>query len=239
MEPNRSGDAARTAVLLEAQRAVYIEVPKVACSSIKIALASLLAIDLETAGGNPHHVSFPEARSQPGPCMYPGLFAFAFVRNPWDRLVSCYRDKIRGEVPGFTNFHTTRQVAYCLARFDTFRAGMTFDEFVEAVASILDDEADDHFRSQHTFLTNSSGELGLDYVGRFERLERDFDWVCQRLGLRNLTLPFVQAVCTPRNYTEFYTPVTRRLVGDRFGKDIDLFRYDFGSGCSSRSRRAK
>jgi chondroitin 4-sulfotransferase 11 len=220
----------RTAVLLEAQGAVYIEVPKVACSSIKIALASLLGIDLETAGGNPHNVSFPEPQSCPGPWLYPGLFAFAFVRNPWDRLVSCYRDKIRGEVPGFTNFHATRQVAHCLARFDTFRAGMTFDEFVEAVASIPDDEADDHFRSQHTFLTNSTGDLGVDYVGRFERLERDFDRVCQRLGLRNLRLPFVQAVSTLRSYREFYTPLTRGLVGKRFSNDIDTFGYDFGTG---------
>jgi chondroitin 4-sulfotransferase 11 len=218
----------RTTVLLEAHGAVYIEVPKVACSSIKIALASLLAIDLDIAGGNPHDVSFPKARPRPGRHLYPGLFAFAFVRNPWDRLVSCYRDKIRGEVPGFTRFHPTRQVAYCLARFETFRGDMTFDEFVEAVAAIPDDEADDHFRAQHTFLTNSSGELALDFVGRFESLERDFASVCQRLALRNLTLPFVQVVSTPRNYTDFYTPLTRRLVGDRFGKDIDLFRYDFG-----------
>lgn len=27
-----------------------------------------------------------------------------YFRNPWDRLVSCYRDKIGGEVDDFTDF---------------------------------------------------------------------------------------------------------------------------------------
>jgi len=52
------------AVALTAYRAVYVEVPKVACSSIKIALAGLLGVDLEAAGGNPHAAAFPEP---PGP----------------------------------------------------------------------------------------------------------------------------------------------------------------------------
>jgi hypothetical protein len=128
------------AVLLRAHGAVYIEVPKVATSSIKITLASLLGIDLEPVGGNPHKVRFPAPASrQSGPTLYPGLFSFAFVRNPWDRLVSCYRDKILGEVPEFTSFHPARGVAYCLARFDVFRAGMSFDEFVKAVAAVPDE----------------------------------------------------------------------------------------------------
>lgn len=98
IEHIREDHLPRTAVLLEAYNAVYIEVPKVACSSIKIALASLLGIDLDALGGNPHEVDFPAPRTLAGPGLYAGLFTFAFVRNPWDRLVSCYRDKIMGEV---------------------------------------------------------------------------------------------------------------------------------------------
>jgi chondroitin 4-sulfotransferase 11 len=221
--------AQRGAVLLSAQGAVYIEVPKVACSSIKITLASLLGIDLEAVGGDPHKVHFPAPAScQSGPTLYPGLFTFAFVRNPWDRLVSCYRDKILGEAPDFTSFHPARGVACCLARFDVFRAGMSFDEFVKAVAAVPDKEADDHFRSQHTFVTNTLGGVGVDFVGRFETLGRDFQRVCEKLGLPSLTLPHVQAASTARRYTQYYTLRTRSRVASRFRDNVSLFGYQFG-----------
>jgi len=225
----------RTAVLLEAYGAVYIEVPKVACSSIKIALASLLGIDLDAAGGNPHEVDFPE----PGAAAESQLFTFAFVRNPWDRLVSCYRDKVLGEVHDFTRIHPTRGVAYCLARFDGLRAGMPFDEFTEVIAAIPDGEADEHFRSQHTFLTDATGELALDFLGRFERLDRDFQRVCQELGIPGLSLPFVQAVPNRRDYRHYYTPATQRLVGNRFADDVRLFGYDFGASGKSHAQRRR
>ena len=44
------------AILLEPYRAVYIETPKVACTSIKTALAEILGISLRSTGGEPHCV---------------------------------------------------------------------------------------------------------------------------------------------------------------------------------------
>lgn len=215
-------------ILLERHAAVYIEIPKVACTSIKTALAGLAGVNLET-GGNPHDAVWPAPPAGPAESgrLFPGLFAFAFVRNPWDRLVSCYRDKIGGEVDGYTYFTVRPGVANCLARFDAFVAGMSFAEFVRAVASIGDEEADAHFRSQHTFVTDAAGNLAIDFVGRYEQLADDFRTVGRAIGLPPIELPRLQAVRRPEKYAAFYTEETRQIVGQRFRRDVEMFGYRF------------
>ncbi len=221
------------AVLLEHYDAVYVEIPKVACTSLKVALAPLVGVDLEVSGGNPHVVDFPsppEASGSDGDRLYPGIYAFSFVRNPWDRLLSCYRDKIGGEVDGFTNFTVRPGVADCLAGFDAFFANMSFEEFVKAVASIPDCAADGHFRSQSTFLMTEPGRVGVDFVGRYENLQSDFRYVSQKIGLpAGVGLPRLQAARNTANYVDYYTLETRIIVSDRFREDIETFAYHFGS----------
>ena len=220
----------RRTILLKPYRAIYVSVPKVACSSFKTAFANLLGLDLAKAHGDPHRVRYPS----PVPIeslqayLYPGFFRFAFVRNPWDRLVSCYRDKIKNEVEGYTHFTIRPGVANCLARFDAFVADMSFEDFVAAVASIPDSEADGHFRSQHTFLTNRKGELAVDFVGRYERLADDFATVRQRTGLPDIELPRLQAARSVAKYMSYYNPRTQEIVAERFRKDIEMFGYRFG-----------
>jgi Sulfotransferase family len=217
-------------ILLEPYRAVYIETPKVACTSIKTVLAEVLGISLEPSGGDPHAVHWPRAEMSPNRSghLFPGLFAFAFVRNPWDRLVSCYRDKIRGEADGYTHFTVRPGVANCLARFDVFVPGMRFNDFVAAVASITDEDADPHFRSQHTFVTNEEGKRAVDFIGRFERLPEDFRFVQDRIGLPRKEIPWLQKAKTPATYTGFYDSEARKIVGERFRQDIEMFGYEFG-----------
>lgn len=213
------------AVFLEPWRAVYVEIPKVACTSIKVALADMLGIELE--GGNPHHTAFPSVDhiwSDHGP-LYPGLFSFAFVRNPWDRLVSCYRDKICLEVDGFTSSTIRPGIADCLAGFDAFRPEMPFDEFIDAVVSIPDEGADAHFHAQYTFVTNRSAEVAVDYLGRYETLAEDIARIGEQLGLPALELPRLQT-SSPVRYQDFYDRRTRDLVAERFEIDIRLFGYD-------------
>ena len=216
-------------ILLEPYRAVYVETPKVACTSIKTALAEVLGISLRSANSDPHRVEWPTAErsSSRSGRLFPGLFSFAFVRNPWDRLVSCYRDKIRGEVEGYTYFTIRPGVANCLARFDAFIPGMSFADFVVAVASIRDEDADGHFRSQHTFVTDEEGKIGVDFIGRFERLAEDFRFVQERIGLPRNELPWLQKARAAASYTDFYSNETRQIAGQRFRQDIEMFGYEF------------
>jgi hypothetical protein len=221
----------RGRILLKPYRAIYCSVPKVACTSFKTAFAQLLGLNLSNGHRDPHRVRYPS----PVPIarlhgyLYPGFYRFGFVRNPWDRLVSCYRDKIKNEVDGYTHFTIRPGVANCLARWSAFTPGMSFDDFVTAVASIPDSEADEHFRSQHTFLTNAKGELDADFVGRYERLADDFQIVQQKTGLPTIELPRLQAARSVAKYAPFYTPKTRDIVGERFRKDVEMFGYEFGA----------
>ncbi|HZS48099.1 MAG TPA: sulfotransferase family protein [Blastocatellia bacterium] len=226
-------------IFLERYRAVYIETPKVACTSIKTALAAVLGISLDSAEGNPHEIPWPTTAqsSNPSGPLFPGLFTFAFVRNPWDRLVSCYRDKIRGEVDGYTYFTIRPGVANCLARFEAFVPGMTFEDFVAAVAAIPDEEADGHFRSQYTFVTNEEGKIAVDFIGRFERLTEDFKIVQEKIGLGDIELPWLQRVRKAAKYSNSYDAKTRQIVAERFSEDIEMFNYDFGTRLCEVSHR--
>ena len=212
-------------IFLPVHDAVFIDIAKVASSSLKATLAGLL--ELEGHTGNPHEVVFPRPPEQAGDGerLYPSRFTFAFVRNPWDRLVSCYRDKIRGEVRDFTGFAPSG-VAYCLDRFDVFFANMPFDDFVRAVVSIPDAEADEHFRSQADFVTNSRGSVAVDFVGRFEKLDEDFSTVARRIGLGTRDpLPHLQAA-PARGFAGFYTEETAAMVHERYRRDAELFGYE-------------
>ncbi|MEM7028491.1 MAG: sulfotransferase family 2 domain-containing protein [Chloroflexota bacterium] len=216
-------------IFLEDYGAVYIDIAKVASSSLKATFASVLGFNLDSIGGNPHEVEFPHLLDSNGvgERLYPGLYTFGFVRNPWDRLVSCYRDKIEGEVKDYTRFSDSG-VAHCLSHFNVFSANMSFEAFVDAVASIPDAYADEHFRSQHNYLTNVRGDIAVDFVGRYEHLETDFRYVAERIGLPlNIRLPRLQANPRSVNYVDYYTAVTRDIVATRFAKDIELFAYQF------------
>jgi hypothetical protein len=217
-------------ILLGPYQAVYVEIPKVAASSLKTLFAQLLGLSLEEVGGDPHRVRFPMLLAErSGRSLFPGLFSFAFVRNPWDRLVSCYRDKILGEVDGFTHFTIRPGVANCLARFDAFVPDMSFEAFVAVVASIPDSEADDHFRSQYIFVTDLREEVGLDFVGRYEQLTDDFRLVRERVSLPPVELPWLQAARSRVDYREYYSAATRHVVAARFREDIEMFGYEFST----------
>jgi hypothetical protein len=106
---------------------------------------------------------------------------------------------------------------------------MSFADFIAAVASIRDEDADGHFRSQHTFLTDEEGKIGVDFLGRFERLAEDFRLVQERIGLPRNELPWLQKARNAERYTDFYDKETRQIAGERFRQDIEMFGYEFGT----------
>lgn len=135
--------------------------------------------------------------------MYDGLFKFAFVRNPWDRLVSRFAQITRD--PNEPN-----------RRRDKVVNG--FEEFVRW-------EIGRNKSHQHTFVCDRNGKVLMDFIGYFERLEQDFASICNRLEI-SATLPKANS-SKHESYQSYYTPALREMVAEHYRRDIELFGYDF------------
>jgi hypothetical protein len=199
-----------SAILLPAQKLLYVPVPKVANRSIKAALATAAGLPF-SEGQEPYFQTVP-LTAVPD---YGDFFRFAFVRHPLDRLVSCYAQKI-------VLYARQLQMPLLFWRYGRrFWPEMSFAQFVTAVAAIPDGRADRHFRSQHTFVY-PQGELAVDFVGRFEQLAQDWAQVQQQTGLGPLP-HFNPSPHQP--FAEMYTPALAQMAARRYQQDMELFTY--------------
>lgn len=128
-----------------------------------------------------HAIDFPYIRRSQLR-KYDDYFFFAFVRNPYDRVVSCYKNRITSDANNNT-YPYIRGVDRELARTGSFFTGMSFAEFCRVISRIDDEHADPHFRSQHFTLCDDDGRLMMDFVGRLESFEEDMGSIMQRLGI--------------------------------------------------------
>lgn len=199
-------------ILSNKHQFIYYPIPKVACSSIKVAIAS--SENIKLVKDHPHLTKFPEISLKDS--YGHDYFKFAFVRNPWDRLVSCYKDKI---------VHCGATLPFFMAKYKEFTLKMPFGAFVKAVASIPDSRAEDHFISQHTYLF-LNGKLVVDFLGCFEQLTEDWNTVCEHIGYQGFPLSHRKRV-DGNPYRTYYTNNLKKIVAKRFEKDIDLFKYSF------------
>ncbi len=210
-------------IVLHELRAMYFPIQKVANSSWKLLCAEILGLGAPRGRG-PHAIEFPTLPLE-DVRRYEDYFRFCFVRNPWDRVVSCYVEKIKQD-PEYTTPFFRNGVFVGFLDYGVFRAGMSFERFAEAVAGIPDREADRHFRSQATFVTDDAGQLLVNFVGKLEQSETDFPHVLRRLGRDTSAVPHLNQ-SSHGDYRSFYTPRTLELIRRRYEKDIELFGYDF------------
>jgi hypothetical protein len=195
-------------VVWERYKAVYVRVPKVASTSIR-----------RSFGDGRERRTYPALLRR----RYQDHLIFSFVRNPWSRLVSTYRNKILGEKITNAYYRDGVHRGFLKWRFP-FYVGMPFEEFADFICTLPDDRVEKHLKSQSHFLVHR-GILVPSFIGRFETLSRDWAELCRILGA-NMDL-----VCHNRTdgapYPTYYTTRLVNLVGDRYHEDVVRFAYQF------------
>ena len=132
-------------------------------------------------------------------------FWFTFIRNPWDRMVSSF---IYEEYELFDKWLVNIS--------ETLREG----RFMEG----------SHYIPQVKYTHDIDGEEMMDFVGRFENLTQDWLLVCDKLGIEQAPLPQINrneldGGGGDKHYSEFYHPLTVKIVADMYADDIDTFEY--------------
>lgn len=143
---------------------------------------------------------------------YDSLFKFAFVRNPWDLQVSSFHH-IRRERPHYLQGHEDF-AGFLRWKLDAARPYQF--------------HLDTSIERQSDYLVDLHGNLIVDFVGRYERLQDDFASICGRIGIAVPTLPHRrQATDRGKDYRSYYDDVTAALVAEHFRADIERFGYRF------------
>ena len=156
------------------------------------------------AGGSTHVVLKRKCdfkRLRPGMVTdFDSLFKFAFVRNPWDRMVSAfhYAKETHLFVKEWVGNMATCPSSVSPTSSYTRATLTTFKDFVENQIWIDEDDApsNEHWRLQVDFTE------GLDFVGRIENIDEDMKTICEKLGITDCEVPHIRA-SEHEHYTKY------------------------------------
>jgi hypothetical protein len=199
-------------------RFLFLRIGKTGTHSVEHALArhgESLPLSPEEFALFSKHIPAVHARDRVDPEVWEGSFKFAFVRNPWDWVISNLAFN-RRKLPFTTPFDPQRRITaeqvLELRGFwrERYHRGITWEETI----------------TQRGKLVDRDGRMLVDFVGRLERIQEDFDEVCDRTGLPRARLPHLNRT-RRRDYRFYYDDATRDLVGDLYREDVEAFSYRF------------
>ena len=136
--------------------------------------------------------------------VFNAYFKFAFVRNPWERLVSEYEFILRNPQHG---------------RYKRVKKLGSFTDFVHMQSQRKD-------AYQLNMMCNREGKLLMDFVGKLENLDKDWRIVCNRIGIPHQALPR-KNVSDRKPYQDYYDEASMALVAKHWAREIERFGYSY------------
>jgi hypothetical protein len=187
--------------------AIFLHVPRTGGTAIK-RMFGIHQLDSDDASvvPSPQHLTCELLRLRVGSEKYERYYRFAFVRNPWARLLSTYRWR---------------------RRLPKKRAVPPFPEFVRHVQRVVEEERYYEEEFGDHFIPQVQYTLDVHDVFRHEAFGAGVHEVAERLGVKVGALP--SGGRQPRGaYWEHYDDQTRSVVFETYRDEIERFAYVFG-----------
>ena len=178
----------------------------------------------------------------------------AFVRNPWDKVVSAYSHYYHKVSVDFEDYiiKVEKIVSFINENFVFDLENIFYKQYSDLMISTLKLSGpgrfglnlsineialntylwvDPHFLPQHLFIYDEFDNQLVDCVGRFENYEKDAEDILNHLGIlpnlaSQMSKPHLNS-SIHENYRDVYNLKTRDIVYNLFKKDIQTFDYTF------------
>jgi hypothetical protein len=206
-------------------RYIYVETPKVACSTVKSILQRAESTnELKPTDQNDIHNRDKSPLLQPRhdialflKCLNDETYLkFCFVRNPYSRALSCYLDKM-------VNNEWERVRLAPQLKLDP-NTVPSFYEFLQAINNQEDINRDIHWATQRYILQPQ--KIKYSYIGRFESFKSDLAHVCNIINIKyENDIVGYNVTGADNKLVEYYDDKEIKLVQTIYKNDFKLFNY--------------
>lgn len=131
--------------------------------------------------------------------------------------VEMYLEKSKKNISDYFTFSFVRNPwSRCVSLYEYQYNKMDFKKFV-----------DKKFEQQTDFILNRNKKIGVNFIGKIEQIQNDFNSVCKQIKIPEVKLSTINST-EHKHYTEYYNDNTRQIIADKFVDDINNFNYAFG-----------
>jgi len=159
----------------------------------------------------PRHAKAIAAKEMLPAEVFAPMFKFVFVRNPWDLQVSSWHHIAREKPQVVAGVRTFAD--FLKLKFDPERP---FDYMLDISRELQSD-----------YIVDLHGRTIVDFIGRYEHLQGDFDTACDRIAIPRVALPHDRRAVDRDDYRRYYDDATRALVAEHYAPDIERLGYTF------------
>ena len=157
-------------IVLDEKEVVFASVAKSGSSSIKTSIFG------EFPNNKSIHFHSREFSHKRIPRKKGKYFSFAYVRNPYGRIISCYKNKF--------NMADDSQFLYSNYLFGYLKNDDSFEDFVRKLSKIPNFLCDRHFKTQYSIIHSRGAKM--QHIGRMEDLPEDYENIRKRFNFDEL-----------------------------------------------------
>lgn len=160
----------------------------------------------EKYGVNKHSNAI-DVKSLVGKQVWNDYFSFSFVRNPWDRVVSLYT----------WCRNSKHKLPICQEAINS----KSFSDFIKS-------KCFSELPQQLDYISDTEGNIIVNFVGRQEFVQRDFSYICGKIGIDNLDLHAANSSNRNKSYQDYYNNDRDiEIIHSKFFSDVQAFNYRF------------